>query len=103
MKNMKKRTIATVIAALSVPAAINLYILACTISTLCLSGAAAALGDVDFYFNLFLFGPFAVILSIAGFLLSGHAEPENQQVCRIGFAINAAIPVALYAVFKIMW
>lgn len=98
---MKLKTILTVLAAISVPAAINLYLAHCTVHSLKSHGAAMA--NVDFYGNLFIFGPFAFLFSVAGFLLSAHAEEENQRACRLGFAINAGIPFVLYGVFKVLW
>ncbi len=103
MREMKTITIITVLTAISVPAVINMFLVYAFVSTLSLSGAAAAMGDVDFYFNLFIFGPFTIILSVAGFLMSSHARTENQRPCRIGFAVNAGLPFLLYAVFKMTW
>ena len=100
---MKRRDILTVLAAIALPTAINIYLIAIAVNTLSLHGAAAAMADLDFYAAFFIYGFCAVIISLLGATASWIIDSNHKTLYMAGFIVNAVLPFVVKIVFGILW
>ena len=100
---MKWKDILAVLAAISLPTALNVYLIAIAVQTLSLHGAAAAMADLDFYAAFFICGSCAVIISLLGATASWIIDSNLKKLYIAGFIINAIAPFIVKMVFEILW
>ena len=100
---MKRKDILAVLAAIALPTALNVYLIAIAVQTLSLHGAAAAMADLDFYAAFFIYGFCAVIISLLGATASWIIDSNLKKLYMSGFIVNAVAPFIVKIVFEILY